>query len=409
MATLSTILKLLEPYILFSSLIHKNSQQEYQGVYLIDGIRAERTDVVHIGTCDQTERLLACGILPEPCVLISAGDTPALRNAAGQGATLITTALTLPELNNLLTRFFLECRQDPGKECLGPDKPSFQELAVRFLGEHPGSLEKLEQKLDKLPNKPKRFKRGIIIRPVSEEGQPLPVTARDLSRLYEAMRNLFPLDHTALLDSCVYVMTSDARPDSPITVTEHAAFSALLKKHQAYAIVSNPSQRLHGVRVLFRQCFRILPSAVALGLEENPDQRCLRFDRYSPYYIIQLCEQAAVHEMGDNDILYLCHPAVLTLTRYDRAYNNNLRDTLFTYLMHDRSISETSRKLFQHRNTTIYKINQIQEMVNDDLENPYTRHQLILSCMIIRYLERCQHVSIDLLPVDNRLLRRPSP
>ena len=112
--------------------------------------------------------------------------------------------------------------------------------------------------------------------------------------------------------------------------------------------------------------------------------------------------------MGDNDILYLCHPAVLTLTRYDRAYNNNLRDTLFTYLMHDRSISETSRKLFQHRNTTIYKINQIQEMVNDDLENPYTRHQLILSCMIIRYLERCQHVSIDLLPVDNRLLRRPS-
>ena len=118
MATLSTILKLLEPYILFSSLIHKNSQQEYQGVYLIDGIRAERTDVVHIGTCDQTERLLACGILPEPCVLISAGDTPALRSAAGQGATLVTTALTLPELNNLLTRFFLECRQDPGKECL---------------------------------------------------------------------------------------------------------------------------------------------------------------------------------------------------------------------------------------------------------------------------------------------------
>ena len=107
-----------------------------------------------------------------------------------------------------------------------------------------------------------------------------------------------------------------------------------------------------------------------------------------------------------NDILYLCHPAILTLTRYDRAYNSNLRDTLFTFLMNDRSISETSRKMFMHRNTTIYKLNKIQELINDNLENPYTRHQLILSCMIIRYVEQYQHSTFQLPPLESSLLRK---
>ena len=405
MATLPAIIKILEPYILFSSPVPRNPR-EYQGIYLVDGIRTTREDVVHIGTCDLIEQLLAHGILSEHCVLISAGDSQSLRNAAGHSATLVITSLTLPELNNLLTRFFLEYKREPVEAAPSSGTYSFQDLAVHLFGDTPDNLDKLEIKLSQLPNKPKRFKRGIIIRPVSDEGQPFPATPGELSRLFDAVTSFFPRDNTALLDMCVYVMTSDEIPDFPITVTENNAFTALLRKHRAYAMVSNPSQRLYGVRILFWQCFRILPTAVALRLEEEDGKRCLRFDRYSPYYIIQLCERAAIHGIEDHDILYLCHPAVLTLTRYDRAYNNNLRDTLFTYLMNDRSISETSRKMFQHRNTTIYKINQIQELVNDDLENPYTRHQLILSCMIIRYLERCQHESINLPPLDSRLLRR---
>lgn len=285
-------------------------------------------------------------------------------------------------------------------------KDTFQTLASQFLGDSPDDLNTLEHKLKQLSNAPKRFMRGIIIRSIDDDGFLLPIYPQDFRHLFNELQAMFPLDNIALLENCIYIMTSDEKTDAPITITDNEAFSALLQQHHAYAMVSNPSQRLQGVRVLFYQCFYILPAAVAIRFDEEQSLRCLRFDRYAPYYIIRLCEQAVFKEMGVNDILYLCHPAILTLTRYDRAYNNNLRDTLFTFLMNDRSISETSRKMFMHRNTTIYKLNKIQELVNDDLENPYTRHQLILSCMIIRYVEQYQHSNFHLPPLESSLLRK---
>ncbi|MCC8059814.1 MAG: helix-turn-helix domain-containing protein [Clostridiales bacterium] len=281
---------------------------------------------------------------------------------------------------------------------------SFQMLATQFLGDQPDHVEELEERLRCLSKKPRRFMRGIVIRQIDEEGQILPVSRQSYWRLFREMEEFFPNDNVAMLDECIYVMTSDDKPDAPITIDRDPEFEALLKKHQAFAMVSNPSQRLQGVRVLFRQCFQILPAAVVVRLDEELDRHCLRYDRYSPYYIIYLCEHS--REMGTNDILYLCHPAVLTLTRYDRAYNNNLRDTLFSYLMNDRSISKISREMFMHRNTVIYKINKIQELINDDLSNPYTRHQLILSCMIIRYVEQYQHSRFHLPPLESSLLRK---
>ena len=283
---------------------------------------------------------------------------------------------------------------------------TFQALAAQFLGEKPDDLDKLELKLRHLPNQPRRFMRGIIIRLIDEDGQASPVFPQNLRQLFHAVQNFFPQDNAAVLEDCVYVMTSDERPDSPITICDDDAFEKLLLKHGAYAMVSNPSQRLQGVRVLFFQCFQILPAAVSIRFQEESGHRCLRFDRYSPYYIIWLCERSAKQNMGSDDILYLCHPAVLTLTRYDRAFNSNLRDTLFTFLINDRSISETSRKMFMHRNTTIYKLNKIQELINDNLENPYTRHQLILSSMIVRYVEQYQHSPVVLPPLESSLLRK---
>ncbi len=289
---------------------------------------------------------------------------------------------------------------------LPTDADSFQALASQFLSDQAEDFDKLEARLNRLPKRPRQFMRSIIIRLLDEDGVPSPVYPQTLRQLYHELRSFFPLDNMALLNECVYVMTSYDKPDASVTIDKNEAFDSLLEKYGAFSIISNPSQRLRGVRVLFRQCFQILPVAVAVQMPDESPKRCFRFERYSPYYIIHLCEKSARQEMGVNDILFLCHPAILTLTRYDRAFNNNLRDTLFVYLMNDRSISETSRKLFMHRNTTIYKLNKIEELIHDNLDNPYTRHQLILSCMIIRYVEQYQHSTVHLPPLDSGLLRK---
>ena len=283
---------------------------------------------------------------------------------------------------------------------------SFQLLAVNFLGDAPEDLDTLDLRLRQLAKRPKRFMRSLVIRQLSDDGHPLPALPKALRALYGEVKQMFPCDNVAMLPDCVYVMLSDAVPNAPITVTHNQDFHALLERHHAYAMVTNPSQWLRGVRVLYRQAYQLLPAAVAIRYQKEKERRCLRFDRYAPYYAIHLCEQASRKAMGVNDILYLCHASVLTVTRYDRAFNSNLRDVLFTYLMNDRSISETSRQMFMHRNTTIYKLNKIQELIGDDLTNPYTRHHMVFSCMIIRYVEEYLHRTVDLPPLENNLLRK---
>lgn len=283
---------------------------------------------------------------------------------------------------------------------------SFQLLAANFLGDAPDDLDKLDIRLRQLTKRPKRFIRSLVIRQLGEDGHPLPVLPKVLQTIYSEVKQMFPNDNVAILPDCIYVMLSDAVPNAPIPVAEDAEFSRLLERHHAYAMVTNPSQWLRGVRVLYLQAHQLLPAAVAVRYQKERERRCLRFDRYAPYYAIHLCEKAARKAMGVGDILYLCHTSVLTLTRYDRAFNSNLRDVLFTFLMNDRSISETSRQLYMHRNTTIYKLNKIQELTGDDLTNPYTRHQMVFSCMIIRYVEEYLHQNVDLPPLENNLLRK---
>ena len=46
------------------------------------------------------------------------------------------------------------------------------------------------------------------------------------------------------------------------------------------------------------------------------------------------------------------------------------------------------------------------ELTGDDLTNPYTRHQMVFSCMIIRYVEEYLRQNVDLPPLENNLLRK---
>ena len=114
---------------------------------------------------------------------------------------------------------------------------------------------------------------------------------------------------------------------------------------------------------------------------------------------------ALQYELSTNDIIFLCDTGVLTLTRYDRTFNSNLRDTLFTFLTNNCSISETSRKMYVHRNTVIYKLNLIRSLIGDKMDCPDMRTQLVLSCMIIRYVENYRQEFVSLPPFEKSMLR----
>lgn len=159
----------------------------------------------------------------------------------------------------------------------------------------------------------------------------------------------------------------------------------LLERYDGFMSVSNGSRQLKFLRTAYLIAVRTMMLAQRLRRDRN--QRVFFHEDYSVYYLIDLCVKRYMEIEGNEDPLYLMHPAVIFLTRYDRANNSNLRDVLFYYLINDRSLVKTAAATYMHRNTVINKINKITDLLKLDFEDGQLRQRLLLSCQIIRYYE----------------------
>lgn len=84
----------------------------------------------------------------------------------------------------------------------------------------------------------------------------------------------------------------------------------------------------------------------------------------------------------NNQLQGLAHPALGTLKRHDSKNKSELYDTLFQYLYHERSIQLGAQAMHIHRNSYLYRIQRIKEMLNIDLDDPDTRIYLLVSYLI---------------------------
>lgn len=75
----------------------------------------------------------------------------------------------------------------------------------------------------------------------------------------------------------------------------------------------------------------------------------------------------------------LLHPALSLLGEYDRQHSTDFYETLYQYLKNDRSIAETARAMNLHRNTLLYRLKRLEELVTEDFSDSMVRLYLLLS------------------------------
>lgn len=243
-----------------------------------------------------------------------------------------------------------------------------------------------------LPKKHEKYMRIILVR-LDDEAQPNADRLR--LRLLQELEPLFPKDNVTLLENHIFILVSSRQAHCPFPADTDQV-EKILARYQATAVINHTAFSMEALHISYKKSRIILPIIRKVRLE--PDTRLAYFGRYNLYLTIDICAQNLKNSLGSDDIIYLCSPGILTLTRYDQAYHNNLRDVLFHYLLHDRSIAETSKALYMHRNTTIYKINKIEELIHHSLDDPYYRFHLLFSCMVIRYYEEYQGHKLALSP-----------
>lgn len=78
----------------------------------------------------------------------------------------------------------------------------------------------------------------------------------------------------------------------------------------------------------------------------------------------------------------LIHPALAKLKQYDREKNSELYDTLYLYLLNERSVLQSAQAMHVHKNSLMYRLQRIQSIIDVNLDDPMTRIYLLLSYMM---------------------------
>lgn len=158
----------------------------------------------------------------------------------------------------------------------------------------------------------------------------------------------------------------------------------VLETYNAYAAISNTSEFLTSLPPLYHQT----NDALRLGRAMNSEKRIYFYEDYSTYQLIEFAAEAARQKLGSRNLVHLCNNEMISLVMYDKKKGTNLADIAYTYLSNERNTSETAKALFIHRNTMLYKIKQIEEIIGTSLDDPLVRERLMFSYHVLEYMRK---------------------
>lgn len=97
------------------------------------------------------------------------------------------------------------------------------------------------------------------------------------------------------------------------------------------------------------------------------------------------CSWIAAHLKESGRNADLIHPGVVKLIERDGNSSSKLSSTLFEYLLCGGNFTDTALHLGIHRNSLIYRISKIQEIVGSDLNSPAKRKLMLYSFILLGY------------------------
>ncbi|WP_019912690.1 PucR family transcriptional regulator [Paenibacillus sp. HW567] len=120
--------------------------------------------------------------------------------------------------------------------------------------------------------------------------------------------------------------------------------------------------------------------ALEIGLITMPADPVVLYPDVQMYDMLSFYTQS--------DYRDVCHPALLTLREYDMKHHTDLYHTLFIYLKNNRQLQKTAARMFIHRNTLRYRLQQISELTHADLDNIDNVLRLYMSYKMTAYLDK---------------------
>lgn len=188
-------------------------------------------------------------------------------------------------------------------------------------------------------------------------------------RIY--LENITHNGHFFYYDSCFALVLNDVTPDQASDILQGFVKRTMRKMPQKKIAVGVGSlvTDINNLSLSYRRARVAVDSALRLGKE------LLFFDDMGFYRLLgMVSDQMLIKEMGEDTLL--------PILEHDREHGTNYVETLKHYLMSNGSIQSVSEATFTHRNTVIYRLNNIKKLLDCSLDTPEERMKYLIACMI---------------------------
>ncbi len=251
------------------------------------------------------------------------------------------------------------------------------------------SLSRIEDQLKYITELPLRsyFKLVKLVFSVLE-GIPLAYLARDIAG---NINNVRPFIYNGDLYLLRDYSTGD-RAAKSFSDQELHCLDAILTPYDYVFGVSDVFNNITDIKIARSQCEAAIRlrdikdiSYYSKAVNLNNDtcnclnDRVFEYACLSPFHMIDLAakEYPVASSLSSN---------YLRLVAYDNENQTDYSQFLKIYLFHERNSTKTAQAMFLHRNTVIYRIQKIQEILSCDFERIETRQEFIQSFLIQEYL-----------------------
>ena len=147
-------------------------------------------------------------------------------------------------------------------------------------------------------------------------------------------------------------------------------------KHHFYMIISSKIKDLYSISTIYKDEVKILK------LLEDSIKDYMLYDLNNYLPLLPLIS------LNNEELLNFVNENISEVYHYDLEYKTNFLDTLYIYLVSNKSLIETSKRLYVHKNTVNYRLDKIKELFNIDYEDYNQNVVYITSILIVYYLKR---------------------
>ena len=185
------------------------------------------------------------------------------------------------------------------------------------------------------------------------------------------------------------VITASFSRARDIFRTELRNLGAFLKEYNIRCGISRRCTEPSELRMYYEQAL----DAMRVGTHMDGERYIYPYGEYAVYHVAEACRSAGDANSSGKSAFgakKFCHPGLLALLAYDREYQTHFTDSLRAYLLAFRNISNAANTLHLHRNTMVYHLKRISEIMDISLDNHNSLQQIEFSFRLLEYEKKLE-------------------